>query len=548
MNRRISHARFTALLPALLASTLAALPVIPLDAPAQILGRERIDLISEAVVRIVTLDRGASVSTGSGTVVDPRGVIYTNRHVIEDGDDYLIEILDDVNEPPVGRYRARLTGYSRDVDFAVLEIDRDAYGEPISTANIDLAYLSPANPDVHRGDRVFVFGYPAIGEGFLAYTEGAVTSIRNGTLGDERLPVWYQTDAQISPGNSGGLAVNAAGEIVGIPTAVRTEAHTGGRLGGILAIGAAQAALAAGLTEDRAAMAGGTTSPVIAGGRLDFAQPPTFGSVALQSGFLPDPHGVEMISGGEVHVDYIGGDCLGYAAVPPDFRLNWSGRASQLRILFVADDGQDTTLLVNQPDASWQCNDDAGPGTLDPMVIVSDPAQGQYDIWVGSYSAGNFISGTLYISELSLDPATMDRGSLDFSRDPYFGTVTLRAGFTPDPSTATIVAGGPIDVSDLGNQCVGHASSAPDFRLHWRGRSSELRIFFEADDDGDATLIVNRPDGSWSCNDDARIGTLDPMVVIGSPVEGQYDIWVGSYRRNTYIPGTLKITELQLSP
>jgi S1-C subfamily serine protease len=546
--RRILTSTLPALLPALLAAALFALSVVPADTLAQSLGRERVDRISEAVVRIVTLERGTSVSTGSGTVVEPRGVIYTNRHVIEDGDDYLIEILEDVNEPPVGRYRARLTGYSLDVDFAILEIDRDASGQPVDTADIHLPFLSPANPDVHRGDRIFVFGYPGIGEGFLAFTEGAVTSIRNGTLGDARLPVWYQTDAQISPGNSGGIAVNAAGEIVGIPTAVRTETHTGGRLGGILAIGAAQAALAAGLSEDRAAITGGTTSPVIADGRLDFAQVPTFGSVSLQSGFLPDPHDVEMISGGEVRVDYLGGECMGYAAEAPDFRLHWSGRSSQLSVLFVADDGQDTTLLVNQPDASWQCNDDAGPGTLDPMVTVSDPAQGQYDIWVGSYSAGHFISGTLYVSELSLDPITMDRGSLDTTRDPYFGTVTLRAGFTPDPNNVTIVAGGPIDASNLGNQCVGYASAAPDVRLHWRGRSSELRIFFEADDDGDATLIVNRPDGSWSCNDDARMNTLDPMIVIGGPAEGQYDIWVGSYRRDTYIPGTLKITELQLSP
>lgn len=540
------------LLQALLALCLA----MPMAAFGQGLGRDRIDDISRAVVRIVALDRGTPASSGSGTVVDPRGIIYTNRHVIEDGEDYLVELLDDLNEAPVPRFLARLVGYSPDVDFAVLQIDRDAAGERVDTATLGLAHVPVATPEVHRGDRVFVFGYPALGEGLLAYTEGAVTSIRNGTLGDMRLPVWYQTDAQISPGNSGGLAVNAAGEIVGLPTAVLTERRTGGRLGGILSIGAAQAALSIGLSEDRAGIAGGTTTPVIAGGRLDFTEPPTFGSVSLRSGFLPDPYAIGMVSGGEIEVD-LGGECIGYAAAAPDFRLNWSGEAPQLRVMFVADDGGDTTLLVNQPDGTWRCNDDARAGTLDPMVAVDSPIAGQYDIWVGSFDAGSYISGTLYITELPFDPLSVETGGaasghdgLDFALDPHFGAVSLRAGFTPDPHTVAVLAGGTVDVArlGLGHECLGHAASAPDVRLHWSGDAAELRIFFQADDGGDATLIVNRPDGSWTCNDDARAGTLDPMVVIPAPPAGQYDIWVGTYRAENMIPGTLKITELPLSP
>jgi hypothetical protein len=58
--------------------------------------------------------------------------------------------------------------------------------------------------------------------------------------------VWYQTDAEISPGNSGGLAVNQAGQALGIPTAVLSEEETGGRLGGILPFVAINAAIASG--------------------------------------------------------------------------------------------------------------------------------------------------------------------------------------------------------------------------------------------------------------------------------------------------------------
>jgi serine protease Do len=538
----MKHIHLAGVLPVALSSMLA----FSGDAHAQSsLSRDEINRISRAVVRIVALEGGEPVSSGSGTIVESTGRIFTNRHVVEDGDDYEIQILDDLNDRPVPMYRARLAGYSMDVDFAILQVDRDAEGRSVDSLGLALPFLDIAEPDVQRGDRVFVFGYPGIGEGYLAFTDGAVTTIRNGTMADRRMAVWYQTDAEISPGNSGGLAVNAASEIVGIPTAVRTEGTTGGRLGGILSIEAVRAAIDSGLGSDRSAIAQGTTSPVIEGGRLDFTETPHFGSVALAAGFSPDPHTVTMASGGEVDVAYVGGACTGYAAIAPDFRVSWSGQTPQMRIFFAADDGGDTTILVNGPDGSWVCNDDAETGTLDPMVVIEGAATGQYDIWVASYSAGDFVDGTLYVSERDLAPSAVVGAELDMTETPYYGSVSLGAGFTPDPHTAAVVAGGTVDASYLGGGCVGFAARAPDFRLNWSGSSAELRILFEGDDgEGDPTLIVNAPDGSWTCNDDAEPGTLDPMVVVPNPAPGQYDIWVGSYARGAFISGTLSVTEL----
>jgi len=512
------------------------------------LDRGDIDRISRAVVRIVALEGGEPLRAGSGTIVLPSGLIYTNRHVVQEGEDFTIEVLDDPNERPLPLFRARLVGYAMDVDFAVLQIDRDAAGRALNPANIDLPFVSTLATDALRGDRIFVFGYPGIGEGFLALTEGTVTTIRNGTMNDRRLPVWYQTDAQISPGSSGGLAVNARGQIVGIPTEVRTEGTTGGRLGGILAIDAVRAALDAGLETDPARMAAGTRSPLIEGGRLDATFPPTFGSVTLAAGFTPDPFTVDMVSGGEVAATYLGGECTGHAAMAPDFRLEWTGSSPELRIFFSAEDGGDTTLLINGPDGSWVCNDDAEPGVVDPMIVFRNPAAGGYDIWVGSFEVGAFVPGQLHITELELDPTSVGPTELDYTQDPYFGRVTLEAGFTPDPHTADIVAGGAVNVGYLGNACVGFAATPPDVRLIWSGSSEELRIFFAAADGADATLIVNLPDGSWSCNDDAHAGTVDPMVVLEAPRAGQYDIWVGAYERGTLVPGRLTITELPLRP
>ena len=297
--------------------------------------------------------------------------------------------------------------------------------------------------------------------------------------------------------------------------------------------------------EMRSGMATGTTTPVIEGGTLDFDREPTYGSAVLSAGFVPDPHTLMITSGGEVAASYLGGECTGYAAVGPNFRMTWSGSSSELRIFFAADDGGDTTLLVNLPDGSWVCNDDA-PGTVEPMVVLPSPSPGRYDVWVGSFSAGAFVPGTLHVTERNLDPLSVEPAELDYTADPHFGSLELQAGFAPDPNVSEIVGGGDVDATYLGGGCVGHASQAPDVRLTWSGASDELRVFFTADEGRDASLLVNLPDGSWVCNDDA--GSLDPLIVLTDPAEGQYDIWVGSLESGHFISGALSITERELQP
>ena len=132
---------------------------------------------------------------------------------------------------------------------------------------------------------------------------------------------------------------------------------------------------------------------------LDHSADPEFGTVALQSGFTPSPNVSEIVSfGGVVDTSYLGGDCVGYAAAAPDIRLMWSGTSNELRILFTEGAGEDATLVMNLPDASWVCNDDYA-GALDPLIALENPPEGQYDIWIGSYQPNQFISGTLSVTE-----------------------------------------------------------------------------------------------------------------------------------------------------
>ena len=142
-------------------------------------------------------------------------------------------------------------------------------------------------------------------------------------------------------------------------------------------------------------------------GALDYTLQPNFGSVSMGSGFVPDPYTVRVASGGTVSISQLNlsNRCTGYASSAPDFRILWLGGGSRLRIYFIADTpGDDATLIVNSAAANWRCRDDYSATVLNPFVEITNPLAGQYDIWIGSYWSGEYISGTLYITELSGHP------------------------------------------------------------------------------------------------------------------------------------------------
>ncbi|HEX4816512.1 MAG TPA: trypsin-like peptidase domain-containing protein, partial [Nonomuraea sp.] len=153
---------------------------------------------------------------GSGFVVDDRGHILTNAHVVSEWDDDVTVVLHDGRRLP-----ARVLGEDDGEDLAVLEV-----GLP--------GTLSPAvlgrSSDLSVGDQVLAIGSPLGLSGTV--TAGIVSALdRQVRLGgSERTAV--QTDASINPGNSGGPLVNARGEVVGVNTAIAA-----GRGGGNIGIG-----------------------------------------------------------------------------------------------------------------------------------------------------------------------------------------------------------------------------------------------------------------------------------------------------------------------
>jgi hypothetical protein len=142
-----------------------------------------------------------------------------------------------------------------------------------------------------------------------------------------------------------------------------------------------------------------TPPPTTPPPRLNFGLPPNFGSTTLTSGFVPDPFTRGMTSGGIVDVSYLGSGCRGFASSAPDFSVTYtSGAFPLLRFYFVG--SGDTTLIINSPSGSYFCNDDSF-GTLNPTIDFNSPSSGRYDIWIGSFTSGAFVSGTLNVTESS---------------------------------------------------------------------------------------------------------------------------------------------------
>jgi serine protease Do len=395
-------------------------------------------------------------------------------------------------------------------------------------------------------------GYPEAGDLELIYTTGIISSVLMTDYYGHRLPLWYRHTANSGGGNSGGIAFNERGEIIGIHTHGHIDSRGVRVLGSVLAITTIKAVLDAG--DVRHEWEDGVIYQYQFGPEQRGLNPeldPLYGHETLIAGFTPDPFSIGIVSGGSIKNSYLGSGCSGFTAEAPDLALNWSGTGAMLRFVFEGHEpGDDPTLTIRTPDGRYHCNDDASASTLNPMLTFADPAEGNYLIWVGSYGEGNYHHGSLYVTELDMEPGDFDGTTqrselvwLDYTQEPGYETLELVSGF-PDLFSRPAYAGGSIDVGELGIGCVGYAMQAPDFRIRWTGDTASLRLMFQADEAGnDAVLIVNTSNGEWICNDDGHETTLNPQLDLAGYPEGVFDVWIASYWQVDYFSGTLIITE-----
>ncbi len=147
----------------------------------------------------------AERSLGSGVIVDKRGYILTNNHVVDQATKIQVQLNGETQ-----KYTAKVVGVDEDTDLAVVKIDA---GKDLPTAKL-------GNSDgVQVGDWVLAIGSPF---GLQAtVTAGIISAKDRGGIG-RQFQKFIQTDAAINPGNSGGPLVDLAGEVVGINTAIIT--------------------------------------------------------------------------------------------------------------------------------------------------------------------------------------------------------------------------------------------------------------------------------------------------------------------------------------
>jgi serine protease Do len=152
-------------------------------------------------------------SLGSGFIVDSKGYIITNYHVIDKADKIYVKLSTDPDTQDLGR-PAHVIGTDKATDLAVIKIDTNSPLPTVKMGNSDIAQV---------GDWVEAIGSPFT----LAQTVTAgIISAKNRTI-DQGAPGQFQhfiqTDAAINPGNSGGPLLNMNGEVIGVNTAIYTQ-------------------------------------------------------------------------------------------------------------------------------------------------------------------------------------------------------------------------------------------------------------------------------------------------------------------------------------
>ena len=157
-----------------------------------------------------------ATALGSGFIIDKKGIVVTNNHVIQGAEDIVVSVNGSTE------YKAKVIGTDPYMDLAVLQIESDEKFIPVSFGNSDEARI---------GDWVIAIGNPF---GLGGTVTSGIISSRNRDIGLTKYDDFIQTDAANNVGNSGGPLFNLDGEVIGINTAIFAP---GGAISGSAGVG-----------------------------------------------------------------------------------------------------------------------------------------------------------------------------------------------------------------------------------------------------------------------------------------------------------------------
>ena len=143
-----------------------------------------------------------SAALGSGFIIDKKGIVVTNNHVISDAEDIIVRVNGDKE------FKAKVVGADPLSDIAVLQLETKEKFIPVKFGDSDKARI---------GDWVIAIGNPF---GLGGTVTSGIISARNRSIGLSRYEDYIQTDASINSGNSGGPLFDMNGDVIGINTAI----------------------------------------------------------------------------------------------------------------------------------------------------------------------------------------------------------------------------------------------------------------------------------------------------------------------------------------
>ena len=143
-----------------------------------------------------------SSALGSGFIIDEKGIVVTNNHVIDGAEDIVVQVNGEK------KFNAKVIGADPLSDIAVLQLDTKEKFIPVKFGDSDKARI---------GDWVIAIGNPF---GLGGTVTSGIISARNRSIGLSRYEDYIQTDASINSGNSGGPLFDMSGDVIGINTAI----------------------------------------------------------------------------------------------------------------------------------------------------------------------------------------------------------------------------------------------------------------------------------------------------------------------------------------
>ncbi|WP_103669159.1 trypsin-like peptidase domain-containing protein [Pseudanabaena sp. BC1403] len=329
----------------ILCGGVSAIATFPLVAPPPANAQDEdtnIRVYKQASPAVVSIQSRSG--NGSGSIIDPKGLVLTNAHVVR-GSTTVNVILSDKRQ-----FRGVVIASSRNPDLAMIRLEG-------VTTNLPTIQIASSN-GIQVGQRAFAIGNP-FGRFAGTLTTGIISRIDS----DRKL---LQTDAALNPGNSGGALLNSRAELVGVNTAIFTTSSVNSGIGLAIEADTVKQFIAA---VQQGTIANNPTPAVASPTVLNLDGNAIASVLTASDNTLPD---------GSYYKAY-----------------QFQGKAGQSLVIEMRGNGIDPYLVLFDSTGRKIAEDDDGGGGKNARIAVTLPSTGKYTLYANSYEVGQTGSFTI---------------------------------------------------------------------------------------------------------------------------------------------------------